>query len=162
MRVLACIFAILSGIFGLFGGSAQGIFGAGLSMLTKSDGTMNNGIIVFFLSWLIIILGGMSLKFPHFSGICLIIISIAAFSLGNIFSAPFAFLAGIFDLFAESVKSNLDIRENPESRIQVTDNESIYTTKKISVLDLDKSSLLNQLSQLYDLKRKEGNNRRDI
>lgn len=154
MKIVACIFAILSGIFGLLGGTAQSLFGAGISMLSKNDETMNNGMLVFCLSWLLIILGGLSLKFPKQSGIGLILISIASFSLGNIFSAPFAFIAGIFDLFDVSGKksSTTDEIYQPQLRSNGTDLD-----KKVNLSDdkiIDKVSLLNQLSQLHDLKER--------
>lgn len=154
MKIVACIFAILSGIFGLFSGTVQSIFGAGIGMLSGNDNTMNNGVLVFYLSWIVIILGGLSLKFPKQSGIGLILISIASFTLGNIFSAPFVFIAGIFDLFDASGKKTLINNEiyqpNITSRGADFDKKVTSSDNKI----IDKVSLLNQLTQLHDLKEK--------
>jgi|GEM_PF-4140966 len=157
MKVIACIFAILGGIFGLFGATAQGLFGSGMSLFTHSNEIMNNGVTLFYLSWIVIILGGLSLKFPNTCGAGLLIISLIAFSLGNIFSAPFAFIAGIFGLFAQSAnkskefkdpvaKSERGILETTGSAIRENNNPNLYST--------DNSALLNQLSQLHTLKEK--------
>lgn len=103
---MAAYLRFLTGLLVYLEGTAQGILGAGISALTNSNGIMNDWVLLFFLSWIIIILGGLSLKFPQVSGLGLIIVSITAFHLGNVFSAPFAFLAGIFDLFSQSANNN--------------------------------------------------------
>ena len=155
MKVVACIFAILSGLFGLFGGTAQTIFGGAIGMMTKNDETMNNGMLVFCLSWVLIILGGLSLRFPKQSGIALIIVSIISFSLGNIFSAPFAFIAGIFDLFDGSERKKSGTGVMTQSPIE--GKEPIYDNKFINSGEegFDNTYLLNQLSKLHDLKEKK-------
>jgi hypothetical protein len=154
MKVVACIFAIFSGIFGLFGATAQGLFGSGMSVFTHSNEMMNNGVTLFYLSWIVIILGGLSLKFPNSCGVGLLIISLIAFSLGNIFSAPFAFIAGIFGLFAETKKKNIHI--NGGIGHQIISNQPDDNNKENlpTGAELDKTLLLNQLSQLHDLKEK--------
>jgi hypothetical protein len=155
MKVIACIFAILSGIFGLFGATAQGVFGPGISVLTHSDEIANNGATLFYLSWIVIILGGVSLRFPNICGIGLVLISIIAFFLGNIFSAPFAFIGGIFGLFAQQANNNKEFRDpvaSSESGIPDHSSSVIRGNNNPNSYSSDKSTLLNQLSQLHSLK----------
>lgn len=155
MKVVACIFAILSGIFGLFGATAQGLFGSGMSVFTHSNEIMNNGVTLFYLSWIVIILGGLSLKFPNSCGVGLLIISLIAFSLGNIFSAPFAFIAGIFGFFAQSANKNKEFK-NPVAKSEsgILEPASSVIRENNNPSSADNSALLNQLSQLHTLKEK--------
>ena len=138
MRIIACVLAILSGIFGLFGGTMNSLFGTLLTSFGFNHEITNYGIIAFFISWIIILLGGLSLRFPKPSGWMLIVFSIASFFCGNIFSAPFALLAGIFDVFDKTQTINKRNKENTLNGVLVPNN----------------SSLFDQLEQIHGLKTK--------
>ena len=139
MRIVACVLAILSGIFGLFEGTTSGFFEEFLEPLgLLNHETINHTITAFFISWLIILLGGLSLRFPKPSGWMLIFFSIASFFCGNIFSAPFALLAGIFDVFDKKQIINERNKENTLNEVSVVSN----------------SSLFDQLEQIHGLKDK--------
>jgi len=138
MRIVACVLAILSGIFGLVGGTTTGFFGELLTSFGFNHEITNYGIIAFFISWIIILLGGLSLRFPKPSGWMLIFFSIASFFCGNIFSAPFALLAGIFDVFDKKQTINKRNKENTLNEVLISNN----------------SSLFDQLEQIHGLKTK--------
>lgn len=103
MKIVACIIAIISGIAGLFAGVIQSKLNIAVKPMDSPIRLLvNANECIFYLSWALIVLGGISLKFPKTSGVFLIFTSSIMLVLGNVISAPFAYIAGGLDLFAWS------------------------------------------------------------
>jgi tRNA_anti-like len=102
LKIAASILAILSGVIGVFGNTIQGILGPGIHIIDEVHNHLLSSDALHFLSWVVIVFGLLSLKFPKSSGIMLVIVSTTLFVQGNLFPSPFIFIAGLLDLFAPS------------------------------------------------------------
>jgi hypothetical protein len=113
MKFIACICAIISGLIGLFGNKLQSLLGFGSFVLINKSDThlLSSGMLLTIFSSVIIALGVLSLRFPKTAGLLLMGIAIAAFFQGNILSAPFAFIAGIMDLFSASANPRFNTKK---------------------------------------------------
>lgn len=145
MKIAACVFAIISGISGLFIQAFRKLYATAIPDAAKQA---DNGTLIFILNWAIIILGVVSLRFPKFSGICLIIASIVIFATGNYFSAPFALAAGIFDLCEKS--RNKGAKANAENAVLLDQLSKLHSLKEKGALSEDvyeqeKESILSKI-----------------
>lgn len=111
MRIIACIFAIISGIIGLLTNTIQDWLGNSFAIYSKANHILSHEAVMTF-SAAMIVFGLLSLKFPKSSGIILIVLSTALFIQGHIASSPLAFIGGLFDLFAASPNKDYNTKRS--------------------------------------------------
>ena len=113
MKIVACIIAIISGVLGLFAGAIQSKLNIAVTPLDNPIKLLvNSGAFLFYLSCTLIVLGVVSLKYPKTAGLLLILTSSVMLILGNIVSAPFAYIAGGVDLFAPSAEKRYNTKKS--------------------------------------------------
>jgi hypothetical protein len=110
MKIAAGILGILAGIFGVIGGFAQ-VFFAAVGKEVGGQGAEQmgqHGAAAFWLSFVIILFGGILFAKPKISGIALCVLGLITAILGNIFSGPLAVVAGILGYFSKKKNSLLE------------------------------------------------------
>jgi len=121
MKIAAGVIGIVAGLIGIAGGFATVFIGAvGEAVEATDAATVTNlGVVAFWVSFIVIVLGIVAFFKPKASGIGMVICGVITLIASNYFSGPLVILGGVFGIldkrFRKSQQSealNLHIDEN--------------------------------------------------